>query len=65
METTTKLHSEIVGDKQIIRYENIVDNVHYEISLILNANGNGAEDIKRKLSALLENDLKRQLKNNN
>ncbi|MBR1751758.1 MAG: hypothetical protein IJ740_12990 [Ruminococcus sp.] len=61
METTTNLHSEIVGDKQIISYDRKIEKVNYHVKIVLNANGNGAEDIKRKLSALLENELKRQL----
>ena len=58
---TTKLHSEIVGDKQILTYENVIDKITYKVKIVLNANGDGAEDIKRKLSALLQNEIKRQL----
>ncbi|MBR1750418.1 MAG: hypothetical protein IJ740_05965 [Ruminococcus sp.] len=58
---TTKLHSEIVGDKQIISYDKKIEKVNYHIKIVLNANGDGAEDIKKKLSALLQNEIKRQL----
>ena len=47
METTTNRHSEIVGDKQIISYDRKIEKVNYHVKIVLNANGNGAEDIKR------------------
>ena len=58
------LRSEIADGKQKITYTNSIKNVDYRVTLTLNADGDGAEDIKRKLRALLEAELRRQLKNN-
>ncbi|SDB05055.1 hypothetical protein SAMN02910317_00179 [Ruminococcaceae bacterium FB2012] len=60
----TNISSEIDDGKQKITYTNTIKNVNYRVTLTLNADGNGAEDIKRKLRALLESELRRQLKNN-
>ena len=58
------LRSEIADGKQRISYTNTLKGVEYRVSILLNADGDGADDIKRKLRALLEAELRRQLKNN-
>ena len=55
------LRSEIADGKQKITYTNSIKKVDYRVTLTLNADGDGAEDIKRKLRALLEAELRRQL----
>ena len=61
METTKKICSDPADGKQKITLFNTVDGVEYRITLTLNAAGDGAKDIKRKLLSLLENELRRQL----
>ena len=58
------LRSEIADGKQRISYTNTLKGVEYRVSILLNADGDGVDDIKRKLRALLETELRRQLKNN-
>ncbi len=58
------LRSETVNGKQKIRYETELNGVVYHVTMTLNADGNGAEDVKKKLRGLLENEIRRQLQNN-
>ena len=58
------LRSETVNGKQKIRYETELNGVVYHVTMTLNADGNGAEDVKKKLRELLENEIRRQLQNN-
>ena len=62
--TIQNLRSETVNGKQKIRYETELNGVVYHVTMTLNADGNGAEDVKKKLLSLLENELRRQLQNN-
>ena len=63
MKTTKKITSEITDGKQIIRFSNTLGKTEYMISIILSAGGNGEKDIRRKLKALLEKEIGRQLDN--
>ena len=63
MKTTKKITSEIKGTKQVISYVNTIGNTEYEVGIALCANGNGEKDIRRKLKALLEKEIGRQLDN--
>ena len=58
------LRSETVNGKQKIRYETELNGVVYHVTMTLNADGNGAEDVKKKLRGLLANEIRRQLQNN-
>lgn len=62
--TMQNLRSETVNGKQKIRYETELNGVFYHVTMTLNADGNGAEDVKKKLRGLLENEIRRQLQNN-
>ena len=62
--TMQNLRSETVNGKQKIRYETELNGVVYHVTMTLNADGNGAEDVKKKLRGLLENEIRRQLQNN-
>ncbi len=64
METTPKIRSKTAGSKQKITYSMMVSGIEYRVTLTLNADGDGEKDIKKKLLSLLENELRRQLKNN-
>ena len=63
-ENAQKLRSETASDKQKISYETELNGITYQVTMTLNADGNGAEDVKKKLRGLLENEIRRQLQNN-
>ena len=58
------IRSAVADNKQKLSYETELNGVTYQVTVTLNAGGNGAKDIKKKLISLLENELRRQLKNN-
>ena len=58
------LRSEISDGKQEISYETEISGIAYQVTMMLDADGNGAEDTKKKLRGLLENEIRRQLQNN-
>ena len=63
MKTIHDLRSEITDGKQKITYTNTKNGVEYCVTLVFSAEGNGQRDILKKLKALIENDIRRQLKN--
>ncbi|MBR1393482.1 MAG: hypothetical protein IJ561_06555 [Ruminococcus sp.] len=63
-EKALHLRSETTNGRQNIRYETELNGITYHITMTLNADGEGTEDAKKKLLSLLENELRRQLKNN-
>ena len=62
--TIQNLRSETTNGKQKISYETELNGITYQVTMTLNADGNGAEDVKKKLRGLLENEIRRQLQNN-
>lgn len=63
MKTIHGLRSEIADGKQKITYTNAKNGVEYCVTLVFSAEGDGQRDILKKLKALIENDIRRQLKN--
>ena len=62
-EDAQNLRSEISDGKQEISYETEISGIAYQVTMTLDADGNGAEDTKKKLRGLLENEIRRQLNN--